>query len=101
MTHSEQILPRIQNTFVECVQLLSSNILSPQVGSNERVPSQHGASLGVGQVGSGLSINGQDQIADAKTSIAANGAAVDYTADQHPQAILHGAHRHAFEVDQK
>lgn len=62
--------------------------------------SQHGAGLGISQVGGGLPVDGQDEIADTETSVTANGAPVDYTADHHAQAILQGAHRHAFEVDE-
>lgn len=81
-------------------QLCDYNFL-PQVWSNERVPSEHGASLSVGQVGSGLSVDSKYEVTNPQTSITANGATVDYTADQHPQTIFHGAHCHPFEVDDK
>lgn len=71
----------------------------PQVWSNETMSSKHGPSLSVGQVGCGLSIDGQDEITNAQTSIAADGPTMDYAADQHSQTIFHGAHCHPFEVD--
>lgn len=81
--------------------LLSSHSILPQVWSNEWVSSKHGPSLSVGQVGCGLPIDGQDEITDTKTSIAADGPAMDYTPDQHSQTIFHGAYCHPFEADYK
>lgn len=73
----------------------------PHVRCNEGVSSQHCTSLGVGQVGSGLSVDGQDEVTNTKASVAADRPSVDDAADQHPQAVFHGAHRHAFKVDHK
>lgn len=77
------------------------NSVSPHVRSDEGVSSQHGPSLSIGQVGSGLPVDGQDEVADAQTSIAADGPALDYAADQHSQTVFHGAHCHPFKVDYK
>lgn len=68
--------------------------LSPHVWPDQRVPPQHGAGLRVGQVGGGLAVDGQDQVADAQAAVAADGAALDDAADQHPQAVLRGADGH-------
>lgn len=65
------------------------------------MPPEHGAGLGVGQVGSGLSVDSQDEIANPETSIPANGSSVDYAADQHPQTVFQGAHCHPFEEDEQ
>ncbi|TNN85138.1 hypothetical protein EYF80_004488 [Liparis tanakae] len=70
----------------------SVSLQSSTVWSNERVASEHGASLSIGHVGRGLSVDGQDEIADTQTSVTADGSTVDDTADQHPQTIFHGAH---------
>lgn len=74
--------------------------LLPHVWCNERVSSEHGTSLGVGQVGSGLSVDRQDEITNSQTSITADGPSVDYAADQHPQTVFHGAYCHPFKIDQ-
>lgn len=75
--------------------------LLPHIWCDERVPSEHGAGLGVGEVGSGLAVDSQDEVANPETSIAANGSPVDYAADQHPQTILQGGHSHPFKEDER
>lgn len=69
----------------------------PHVRPDERMASQHGARLGVGQVSRGLAVDGQDEVAHAQTPVAADGAAVDDAAHQHPEAVLHCAHRHPWD----
>ena len=81
-------------------QVCNYNLL-PHVWSNEGVSSKHGPSLSVGQVCSGLSVDCKYEVANPEASITANGATVDYTADQHPQTIFHGAYCHPFVVDHK
>lgn len=68
----------------------------PHVRPNEGVATQHGARLGIGQVSRGLAVDGQDEVAHAQTPVAADGAAVDDAAHEHPQAVLHRTHRHAW-----
>lgn len=70
----------------------------PHVWPNQRVSSQQGPGLSVAQVGSGFTVHGQDEVADAQSPIAADGAPLDDAADQHPRTVLHGANRHSCEV---
>lgn len=69
-------------------------VVSPHLWADERVPPQHGPRLSVGQIGCWLPVDGQDEVADAQTSVAADGSTLDYTADQHSQTLFHGAHCH-------
>lgn len=66
----------------------------PHVWTNQRVSPQQGPCLSVGQVGSGLAIHSQDEVADAQSAVAADGPPLDDAADQHPWPVLHGANCH-------
>lgn len=66
----------------------------PHVRPDEGVAAQHGAGLGTAQVGRGLVVDGQDEVAHAQPPVPADGAAVDDAADDHPEPVLYRAHRH-------
>lgn len=72
----------------------------PHVWLNQRVSPQQGPGLSVGQVGGGFAIDGQDEVADTQSPVAADGATLDDAADEHAQTVLPGAHRHPCQVNQ-